>query len=122
LRFQKPKARHQYSSRPSGEMYSCEDNGRDDQYKSTWEVCFNFYWSFKWIGRSGKVNGYSKELKNRSTIEERKGGLGGKPKTNNKKEALVLRLREEGCSYRSIKKKQDLHYQKSKESLLSNIW
>ena len=32
------------------------------------------------------------------------GNLGGRPKTNNEKEALVLRLREEGCSYRSIRK------------------
>ena len=31
------------------------------------------------------------------------GNLGGRPKTNNEKEALVLRLREEGCSYRSIR-------------------
>jgi DNA invertase Pin-like site-specific DNA recombinase len=31
------------------------------------------------------------------------GKLGGRPKTNAPKEKLVLRLREEGCSYRSIR-------------------
>jgi len=36
------------------------------------------------------------------------GNLGGRPKTNNQKEALVLRLREEGCSYRSIRKQTGL--------------
>ena len=30
------------------------------------------------------------------------GNLGGRPKTNAAKERLVLRLGEEGCSYRSI--------------------
>ena len=36
------------------------------------------------------------------------GNLGGRPKTNNEKEALVLRLRAEGCSYRSIRKQTGL--------------
>jgi len=36
------------------------------------------------------------------------GNLGGRPKTNNEKEELVLRLREEGCSYRSIRKQTGL--------------
>tara|TARA_Y100001978_G_scaffold112758_1_gene100578 strand:- start:102 stop:737 length:636 start_codon:yes stop_codon:yes gene_type:complete len=36
------------------------------------------------------------------------GNLGGRPKTNNEKEALVLRLRKEGCSYRSIRKQTGL--------------
>ena len=36
------------------------------------------------------------------------GNLGGRPKTNNEKQALVLRLREEGCSYRSIRKQTGL--------------
>ena len=36
------------------------------------------------------------------------GNLGGRPKTNNEKEGLVLRLREEGCSYRSIRKQTGL--------------
>ncbi len=36
------------------------------------------------------------------------GNLGGRPKTNNEKERLVLRLREEGCSYRSIRKQTGL--------------
>ena len=40
------------------------------------------------------------------SIEHRRatgGNLGGRPKTNPEKERLVLRLREEGCSYRSIR-------------------
>ena len=36
------------------------------------------------------------------------GNLGGRPKTNDEKEGLVLRLREEGCSYRSIRKQTGL--------------
>ena len=36
------------------------------------------------------------------------GNLGGRPKTNHEKEVLVLRLREEGCSYRSIRKQTGL--------------
>ena len=40
--------------------------------------------------------------------KETGGNLGGRPKTNNEKEALVLRLRREGCSYRSIRKQTGL--------------
>ncbi len=36
------------------------------------------------------------------------GNLGGRPKTNDVKEGLVLRLRKEGCSYRSIRKQTGL--------------
>ena len=36
------------------------------------------------------------------------GNLGGRPKTNNEKEGLVIRLRNEGCSYRSIRKQTGL--------------
>ena len=36
------------------------------------------------------------------------GNLGGRPKTNNEKENLVIRLRNEGCSYRSIRKQTGL--------------
>ena len=36
------------------------------------------------------------------------GNLGGRPKTNPAKERLVLRLREEGCSYRSIREQTGL--------------
>ena len=39
---------------------------------------------------------------------EKGGNLGGRPKINNEKEALVLRLRKEGCSYRSIRKQTGL--------------
>ena len=34
---------------------------------------------------------------------ENGGNLGGRPKTNAAKEKLVMRLREEGCSYRSVR-------------------
>ena len=40
--------------------------------------------------------------------KETGGNLGGRPKTNTEKERLVLRLREEGCSYRSIRKQTGL--------------
>jgi len=36
------------------------------------------------------------------------GNLGGRPKTNDEKEGLVIRLRSEGCSYRSIRKQTGL--------------
>jgi DNA invertase Pin-like site-specific DNA recombinase len=36
------------------------------------------------------------------------GKLGGRPKTNQAKERLVLRLRDEGCSYRSIREQTGL--------------
>jgi DNA invertase Pin-like site-specific DNA recombinase len=36
------------------------------------------------------------------------GKIGGRPKTNAPKEKLVLRLREEGCSYRSIREQTGL--------------
>ena len=36
------------------------------------------------------------------------GNLGGRPKTNHAKEKLVLRLRDEGCSYRSIREQTGL--------------
>ena len=40
--------------------------------------------------------------------KETGGNLGGRPKTNNEKESLVMRLRNEGCSYRSIRKQTGL--------------
>ncbi len=36
------------------------------------------------------------------------GNIGGRPKTNDDKESLVLRLRIEGCSFRSIRKQAGL--------------
>ena len=42
----------------------------------------------------------------RESVEHRRrtgGNLGGRPKTSDKKERLVIRLREEGESYRSIR-------------------
>lgn len=44
-------------------------------------------------------------IKNR---RESGGNLGGRPKTNNEKAVLVLRLRDEGCSYRLIRKQTGL--------------
>ena len=40
--------------------------------------------------------------------KETGGNLGGRPKTNNEKEGLVIRLRNEGCSYRSIRRQTGL--------------
>ena len=40
--------------------------------------------------------------------KETGGNLGGRPKTSNAKEGLVLRLRNEGCSYRSIREQTGL--------------
>jgi len=45
------------------------------------------------------------------SIQQRResgGNLGGRPKTSNEKEGLVIRLRNEGCSYRSIRKQTGL--------------
>ena len=45
------------------------------------------------------------------SIQHRKAtgqSIGGRPKTNQAKEGLVLRLREEGCSYRSIREQTGL--------------
>ena len=47
----------------------------------------------------------------RESVEHRRktgGNLGGRPKTSDKKESLVLRLRQEGESYRSIKEQTGL--------------
>ena len=44
--------------------------------------------------------------RSRESVEHRRktgGNLGGRPKTSSKKESLVLRLRDEGESYRSIR-------------------
>ena len=49
--------------------------------------------------------------KSQQSINYRKetgGKLGGRPKTNSEKESLVIRLRNEGCSYRSIRKQTGL--------------
>ena len=50
-------------------------------------------------------------FKKRHRIEHRRAtgqSIGGRPKTNKAKEGLVLRLREEGCSYRSIREQTGL--------------
>ena len=41
-------------------------------------------------------------------IRDTEENIGGRPKTNKAKEGLVLRLREEGCSYRSIREQSGL--------------
>ena len=49
--------------------------------------------------------------RSRESVEHRRktgGNLGGRPKTSNKKESLVFRLRQEGESYRSIKEQTSL--------------
>ena len=49
--------------------------------------------------------------RSRESVEHRRrtgGNLGGRPKTTGKKESLVLRLRQEGESYRSIKEQTGL--------------
>ena len=49
--------------------------------------------------------------RSRESVEHRRrtgGNLGGRPKTSTKKESLVLRLRQEGESYRSIKEQTGL--------------
>ena len=49
---------------------------------------------------------------------ETEGNLVGRPKTNEAKEGLVTHLRNEGCSYRSIRSQTVLHYQPFAESFL----
>ena len=51
---------------------------------------------------------YKRQIQERTreSVEHRRktgGNLGGRPKTSEKKERLVLRLRSEGESYRSIR-------------------
>ena len=49
--------------------------------------------------------------RSRESVEYRRkngGNLGGRPKTSNKKESLVIRLRGEGESYRSIQEQTGL--------------
>jgi len=49
--------------------------------------------------------------RSRESVEHRRrtgGNLGGRPKTSGKKETLVLRLRQEGESYRSIREQTGL--------------
>ena len=49
--------------------------------------------------------------RSRESVEHRRrtgGNLGGRPKTTGKKESLVLRLRQEGESYRSIREQTGL--------------
>ena len=49
--------------------------------------------------------------RSRESVEHRRrtgGNLGGRPKTSGEKESLVLRLRKEGESYRSIREQTGL--------------
>ena len=60
------------------------------------------------------LSGLQRSLIQERTLEsiqhrrETGGNLGGRPKTNNEKQGLVIRLRNEGCSYRSIRKQTGL--------------
>ena len=66
------------------------------------------------IGLLTGLNEVERELTQERTLasiayrRQTGGNLGGRPKTNNEKEGLVLRLRNEGCSYRSIRKQTGL--------------
>ncbi len=71
------------------------------------------------IGLLTGLNEVEREMTRERTLESvqhrRKtgGSIGSRPKTNKAKEGLVLRLREEGCSYRSIREQQVLPSQLS---------
>ena len=66
------------------------------------------------IGLLTGLNEVERELTRERTLEsvehrrDTGGSIGGKPKTNKAKEGLVLRLREQGCSYRSIRQQPGL--------------
>ena len=66
------------------------------------------------IGLLTGLNEVERELtreRTRESVEHRRdtgGSIGGRPKTNKAKEGLVLRIREEGCSYRSIRQQTGL--------------
>ena len=66
------------------------------------------------IGLLTGLNEVEREMTRERTLEsvqhrrETGGNIGGRPKTNEAKERLVLRLREEGCSYRSIREQTGL--------------
>jgi DNA invertase Pin-like site-specific DNA recombinase len=66
------------------------------------------------IGLLTGLNEVEREMTRERTLEsvqhrrETGGSIGGRPKTNQAKEGLVLRLREEGCSYRSIREQTGL--------------
>ena len=67
-----------------------------------------------WIGFLLGLSELERSLIQERTLEsvqhriETGGNLGGRPKTNNEKQGLVIRLRNEGCSYRSIRKQTGL--------------
>ena len=66
------------------------------------------------IGLLTGLNEVEREMTRERTLESVQhrrvtgGSIGGRPKTNKAKESLVLRLREEGCSYRSIREQTGL--------------
>ena len=66
------------------------------------------------IGLLTGLNEVERELTRERTLESVKhrrdtgGRVGGRPKTNKAKEGLVLRLHEEGCSYRSKRRQSGL--------------
>ena len=66
------------------------------------------------IGLLTGLNEVEREICRERTLESIKHrretgqSVGGRPKTNQAKERLVLRLREEGCSYRSVREQTGL--------------
>ena len=66
------------------------------------------------IGLLTGLNEVEREICRERTLEsirhrrETGQSVGGRPKTNQAKERLVLRLREEGCSYRSVREQTGL--------------
>ena len=66
------------------------------------------------IGLLTGLNEVEREMTRERTLEsvqhrrETGASIGGRPKTSQAKEGLVLRLREEGCSYRSIREQTGL--------------
>ena len=78
-------------------------------------ISISFYNNIsEWIGFLSSLAEVDRSLTRERTIEsiqhrkETGGNLGGRPKTSNAKEGLVLRLRTEGCSYRSIREQTGL--------------
>ena len=68
-------------------------------------IAFNLLSGLSEIDHHMVIERVQESIKNR---RETGGNLGGRPKTNNEKEVLVLRLRHEGCSYRLIRKQTGL--------------
>ncbi len=53
-------------------------------------------------------------------VGRKRNNVGGRPRTNSAKEALVLRLRREGCSYRSVRDQTGLSLSTIRRIILDN--